>query len=276
MTYESLSHETESEVPAAASRLAKVVLPLASFVIVMLVWEATVRMGWVATYILPAPSSVVLKIQTLWKVLAYHTYVTAVEIALGFLLAAVLGVILGLAMVYISWFELIIYPWIIVSQVVPKVAIAPLFIIWLGFGELPKVVIAFLIAFFPILVDTLVGLRSVEQEPVFLLKSMGAGRLRTFWYVRLPTALPNIFAGLRVGVTLATVGAIIGEFVGANEGLGYLLLFANGIIDTQLLFAALAILSALALVFYWIVLLVERMVIPWHVSVRTESIVGTL
>ena len=251
-------------------------LPFISFVAVVVAWESASRLGLVASYILPAPSTVAVKIQSMWAILAYHTWVTAVEIMAGFLMAVVAGVGLGLVMVYVKWFELVVYPWVIVSQVVPKVAIAPLFIIWLGFGELPKIVIAFLIAFFPILVDTLIGLKSVEQEPVFLLRSMGAGRLRTFWYLRLPTALPNVFAGLRVGMTLATVGAIIGEFVGANEGLGYLLLFANGIIDTPLLFAALVILSGLALVFYWAVVVVERLFIPWHVSVRGEIVAGTL
>jgi NitT/TauT family transport system permease protein len=138
-------------------------------------------------------------------------------------------------------------------------------------GLAPKIIIGFLIAFFPILIDTVIGLRSVETESIFLLQSMGADRWKTFRYVRLPNALPNLFGGMKVAITLAVVGAIVGEFIGANEGLGYVLLFANGILDTQLLFAALVAISLLALVFYAVINLLERIFIRWHVSVRVRD-----
>jgi NitT/TauT family transport system permease protein len=243
-------------------------LPAASFVIALALWEVAVRGGWVAEYILPAPSMIAEEIYKSRWLLLTHSYVTALEILLGFVLAVVLGIALAILLVYVRVLEPIIYPWVVVSQVVPKVAIAPLFLMWLGFGLLPKVFIAFLVAFFPILVDAMIGFRSVENEPVYLLQSMGADRLRCFWHVQVPTALPNIFGGMKVAITLATVGAIVGEFVGANVGLGYLLLFANGVVNSRLLFAALVIISLLAVVLYWAVGLMERTFISWHISHR--------
>lgn len=253
-----------------------IAIPAITASAIVLAWEAASRLGWIAPFIMPAPTEIVSEIARAWRDLIYHAYVTSVEVVLGFLLATVAGVGLALLMVYVRAFERAVYPWIVVSQVIPKVALGPLFVIWLGFGLLPKVTIAFLIAFFPILVDALIGLKSVDQEPLFLLRSMGARRLRTFWYLQLPHALPNIFGGMRVAMTLATVGAIIGEFIGANEGLGYLLLFANGTINTRLLFAALFAVSILALLLYVALLALEKVFIPWHVSARMEAVRATM
>lgn len=247
-----------------------------SFVVALVVWEWVARAGWVAEYIVPAPSVIVAQIVEKRRLLLFHTYVTAVEIVLGFLLAVVGGVGIAMVMVYVRMVERVVYPWIVVSQVIPKVAVGPLLLMWLGFGLFPKVVIAFLVAFFPVLVGAMVGFRSVEQEPVFLLRSMGADRWRMFWHVQVPTALPNIFAGMKVAITLAVVGAIVGEFIGANAGLGYLLLFANGVIDTKLLFAALVMISLLATAAYWLVAVLERILIPWHISVRRDAAQSTL
>jgi NitT/TauT family transport system permease protein len=150
------------------------------------------------------------------------------------------------------------------------VAIAPLLIFWTGIGLTPKVLVAFLIAFFPIVIDTVVGLRSVEPDLLHLVRSMGASQLKTFWKVRFPTALPSIFAGLKVGVTLAVVGAIVGEFIQADRGLGYTLLQANAMINTKLSFAIVFLLSAVGIVLFMIVDWMERLAIPWHVSRRSE------
>ena len=132
------------------------------------------------------------------------------------------------------------------------------------------------IAFFPILVNTTIGLRSVEAESFYLLRSMGASRMKILWYVQLPNAMPNIFGGMKVAIVLASVGAIVGEFIGANEGLGYVLLTANGILDTEMLFAALVIISALAVLLYLLVFLLERICIRWHVSVRVGLASATM
>jgi NitT/TauT family transport system permease protein len=253
-----------------------IAIPGLTALVILVVWEAASRVGWLPHFVLPAPTEIVGELIKSWRILAAHSYVTTLEVFLGFLLALVAGVGLAVAMVYVPLIERAIYPWVVVLQVIPKVALGPLFVIWLGFGLLPKVTIAFLIAFFPILVDTLIGLKSVEQEPVFLLKSMGAGEARIFWYLRLPHALPNIFGGMKVAMTLAIVGAIIGEFVGANEGLGYLLLYANGVMDTRLLFAALVVVSVVALILYAILAALEKATIRWHVSVRMEASRATM
>lgn len=246
------------------------VLPALSFIIAVAVWEAVSRAGLVAQYILPAPSVIASELYTQRELLLAHTYITALEILLGFAMAVILGVALAVLLVYMPVFEPIIYPWLVVSQVIPKVAIAPLLLMWLGFGLLPKVIIAFLVAFFPVLVDTMIGLRSVEREPIYLMQSMGAKGLKSFWHVRLPTALPHIFGGMKVAITLAAVGAIVAEFVGSNTGLGYLLLFANGNVNAPLLFAALFVISVLALLLYWAVSASEKLFLGWHISHRSR------
>jgi len=250
--------------------LLRLAAPAAIFVVGMAGWQCLTAFGFVAPYLLPAPSQVLRRMAAVHTLLLAHSMVTGLEILLGFVVAVVVGVLLAAAVVYIRPFEAAFYPWIIATQAIPKVALGPLFIVWLGLGLPPKVVIGALIAFFPILIDTVVGLKSIDRESIFLLQSMGARRWAIFRYAQLPTALPNLFAGMKVAITLATVGAIVGEFVGANEGLGYVLLFANGTVDTTLLFGALVMLSLLAVVFYLVVCLFEAVFIRWHVSRRGD------
>jgi NitT/TauT family transport system permease protein len=257
-------------------RVEALLYPTIVLVVVIGVWEGASRAGWVAPYILPAPSAILVKLWTLRDVLLVHTWATTFEIVLGFLVALVTGIVLAVCVTYVKPFERAFYPWIIATQAVPKVALGPLFIIWLGFGIMPKIVIGALIAFFPIMIGTIVGLKSIERDSIFLLRSMGATSLQAFWYTRLPNGLPQIFAGMKVAIVLASVGAIVGEFVGANEGLGYVLLTANGTVDTQLLFAALLVISVLSTVLYWVVHLAERLFIRWHVSVRDDLAAATM
>jgi NitT/TauT family transport system permease protein len=249
----------------------KVAAPVLTSVILLVMWELAADFKLVPPYILPAPSAILIRIIEMWPELLGHSIVTGVEIILGFVLAVVVGATLAIIIVYYPPFEATVAPWIVVSQVIPKVALGPLFVIWLGFGVLPKVVIAFLIAFFPILIDTIVGLRSVERDSIFLLKAMGASRWKIARHLLFPNALPNVFAGMKVAITLATVGAIVGEFVGANEGLGYVILFANGTMDTLLLFSALVVLSVLAFVLYAIIGVLQNIFVSWHVSHRVGS-----
>jgi NitT/TauT family transport system permease protein len=252
-------------------RLYRLAAPLSILVVGMAAWQLASSAQLVPAYLLPAPSAIASRIIALRALLWSHAMVTGLEILLGFLVAVVVGVGLAVAVVYVRPFEAAFYPWIVATQAIPKVALGPLFIVWLGLGLLPKVVIGFLIAFFPILIDTVVGLKSVDGESIFLLRSMGAGRWKIFRYLQLPSALPNLFAGMKVAITLATVGAIVGEFVGANEGLGYVLLFANGTVDTTLLFSALILIAALAVLFYLVVCLLEAVFIRWHVSRRSDA-----
>ena len=241
------------------------------FVVVCAVWEIGARAGLYPPYVLPAPSAIAERLASTADQLWGHMLVTAVEIAGGFVLALIVGILLAAAIVFVPWVERAIYPWLVVVQVIPKVALGPLLIIWLGFGYLPKVLISFLLAFFPIMIDTIIGMRSVERDAVFLLRSMGASEARIFFNLRLPNALPHIFGSLKVAITLATVGAIVGEFIGADNGLGYVLIFANGSMDTTLMFAALVWISVLALGFYALVSLAEKFFLSWHVSQRKES-----
>jgi NitT/TauT family transport system permease protein len=190
----------------------------------------------------------------------------------GFVLSVVIGIPLATVIVFSRFAERMLYPPMIASQAIPKVAIAPLFVVWMGFGVMPKIWIAFLIAFFPVVIDTVVGLRSVQPEMLQLGRSMGGGTLRVFLKLRLPNALPNIFAGLKVAIALAVVGAITGEFVGSQSGLGYLLTSASGQMDTALVFAVLVVISVIATLLFMIIEAVEKLVIPWHSSMRSRNV----
>jgi NitT/TauT family transport system permease protein len=176
--------------------------------------------------------------------------------------------------VYSRPLETAFYPILVAFQIVPKAAVAPIFIVWLGTGLSSKVLIAFAIAFFPVVIDTVVGLRSAQPETIHLVRSMGGNPFQVFWYVRFPNALPAIFGGLKVASTLAVVGAIVGEFVSAEKGLGYLVLVANGELDTRLVFACVFVLTLLGIVFYFVIEIIEKLVVHWHVSARQLEAMG--
>jgi NitT/TauT family transport system permease protein len=166
--------------------------------------------------------------------------------------------------------ESYVYPLLVFSQSIPKVAVAPLFVVWFGFGMAPKVISAFLLGFFPVVVAGVQGFKSVDQDMRDLARSMKASWLQTFQMVSLPHAMPAIFAGLKVSVTLAVVGAVVGEFVGANSGIGYVLQRSIGNFELPTMFAALVILALIGVILFWIVDMVERLLVPWHASQRHE------
>lgn len=204
-----------------------------------------------------------------------NTWVTTYETVVGFVIAALIGEAVALVMIYSRGIERTMYPLILFAQVIPKIAIAPLFIVWLGFGTSPKILVAVLMAFFPIVVSGMAGLRSVDPEILELTSTMGASNWKTFVKVRFPASLPQLMSGLKIAATLAVTGAVVGEFVGANEGLGYVILQANGNIDTAMLFAALIIMSMLGIILFAIIEIAEQFLIPWHASRRsTASVVG--
>jgi NitT/TauT family transport system permease protein len=186
------------------------------------------------------------------------------------LVSAVLGLVLGVLLTSSWWLETAVFPLLVFSQTVPKVAIAPLLMIWFGFGIQSKVVVTFLIAFFPVLIDTMLGLRATPPDMVLLARSTGAGWLTIFRKFRLPYALPYIFSGLRIAVVFAVTGTVVAEFVGAERGLVYLLLVAQGQHQTRLVFAIITLLSALSVGLFATVELVERRVIPWYGWMRRE------
>ena len=168
-----------------------------------------------------------------YRLLADHTWVTLGEVLAGYLLAIAVGIPLAALLAQFRIIENALYPLLIASQTIPKIAIAPILVVWFGFGLVPKMLVAFLICFFPIVVDTLIGLRSVPKEVLWLARSMGASQWKTFSKIQFPAALPHIFAGLKVASTLAVVGAVVGEFVAADRGLGYQLIVANGVLDVS-------------------------------------------
>ncbi|WP_368497152.1 ABC transporter permease [Herbiconiux sp. A18JL235] len=260
---------------SAWSKNHKWVITLGVGLFVLLVWQLVAVLFELPTYILPTPVDAAESLWTNRDELWSATLVTTGEVLAGFSIAVIVSIPIAMLLVSFRWFETVVYPFIVLLQTVPKIALAPLFVVWFGFGILPKILVTFLICFFPILLDTMTGLRSSNPDMASLVRSMGGGKWSIFRKVRLPAALPHVFAGVKVAITLAVVGAVVGEFVGATQGLGYLLLRANANLDTPLLFAAIAILTVLGLVLYYAVSLVERLVIPWHVSQRSEGTVTT-
>lgn len=229
----------------------------------ILLWEiATSALDLIPSYILPPPSEIVAEIFKLFPRLLFHTKVTLIEILIGFLLGILSGLGLAVATIYSKFFEKVIYPTAIFTQTVPKIAIAPLFILWFGFGYLPKIVITALICLFPIFINAVIGLRSIDPKLLDLMYSLSATRWQVFKKIRAPNSMPYIFAGLKIGITLAVVGAIVGEWVGSDAGLGYVILLANSLLQTNLLFAALVMISLLGVLLFFMVVGLEKLISP--------------
>lgn len=235
---------------------------------ICLIWESAVRFFEVPSYLIPPVSSILLRMVTDWHSLLLHSIDTLNAIVIGFALAILISIPLAALLSQLRWFEKAVYPLLVASQTIPKVAIAPLLVVWFGFGALPKIMIVFLICFFPIVVDTMTGLRSVSREVIWLSRSMGASHWKTFSRIRVPAALPHIFSGLKVASTLAVVGAVVGEFVGSDSGLGYQLIIANGTMDVEISFAVIILLSVIGIALFVFVDVLERLLLPWHVSHR--------
>ena len=234
-------------------------------------WEVAVRVLQIPDRLLPPPTAVVAagaaKAGLLWQ----HGRETVWAILIGFVGSVVGGVALAVLMTSAWWIEAAIFPLLVMSQAVPKIAIAPLLMIWLGFGIESKILVAFLIAFFPVLIDTMLGLRSTPSDMIRLARSAGAGRVTIFLKFRFPHALPFIFAGLRTAAIFAIVGTVVAEFVGSDRGLVYLLIVAQSQYQMGLMFSIVFILSALGMLMLGLVELLERQLIPWHVWMRAGS-----
>lgn len=245
-------------------------LPLLSFVALIAFWEFAIGAFQVPEYIVPAPSKFIARFFEARQLLWDHSRVTGGEVLAGFALAALVSVPLALTIASVQVVQRALYPLIIFLQLIPKIAVAPLFIVWFGFGPFPKVLLTFLLCFFPILVDSMTGFKSLDPRLLYLTRSMGARPWQTFIFIRLPAALPFIFSGLKVAIVLAVTGAIVAEFVGSNAGLGYLLLRASSNLDTALIFAVLVALSVMGLVLSYGVEAAEQLVMPWQRK-RKES-----
>jgi NitT/TauT family transport system permease protein len=233
----------------------KKVIPILLFCVV---WEVACIVMKIPDYIVPTPHRVVQKIIESGSLLYTHSLTSMAEIVLGFVLASVCALICAIAMVHSRRVEAVLEPFLVVSQVIPKVALAPLFIIWFGHGILPKIIIAMLIAFFPVLVNAVVGLRSIDAEILELMESIAANKRQTFWRVRLPNSLPYIFPALKVAALLSIVGAMVGEFVGSDRGLGYLMIIGDVNLDTDLLFASLVVVTVFGMIVYAVIEAFEK------------------
>ena len=236
---------------------------VATVVVLFAALEIATRGFGLAPVVLQAPSVVAQEIFQDFDLYATNTWVTTYEVIIGFAISAVLGVVVAVAIVYSKFLQDTLYPLILLLQIVPKVAVAPLLVVFLGFGATPKIVIAVLIAFFPVVVNTAVGLRTVEKDMLDLVRVLNGSKFQEFTRVRLPNALPLIFSGFKLAMTFAVIGAIIGEFVGANAGLGYLVVLANSQMQTEMAYAAITILSLLGIVMYGSISLMERVLVPW-------------
>ena len=242
----------------------------------MLGWQVVVIVFKMPPYLLPAPAAIAYAFIDHLPILLSNGWVTVYEMLAGYAMAVGIAIPLAIAITSSRRFNEFVMPTMLFFQIVPKVAIAPLFLVWFGVGATPKVLVAFLISFFPIVIDAAVGLRSMSSEMPDLARSMGASRWQVFARFRLPTSLPYLFSGLKVAATLAIAGAVVGEFVGADKGLGYLLLVTNSNMETALMFATIVALTIIGLVFYYLVELLEGLLIPWHVTHRVREETGTM
>ncbi len=234
-----------------------IVLPLALALVVLIAWEVVVAIGRVPEVILPAPSSIAKVIVNQHAILLKHAIPTTLESAGGFVIATLLGVGLAILITYSTLAREALYPNLVFFQLIPKIALAPLFIIWLGIGPQSRLAFSVFIAFFPIVIATAAGLLSVDRNMVRLCRSLTATPWQVFRSVRFPAAIPHIFSGMKIAMTLSIIGVIIGEFITAQQGLGYLIIFATARADTVVAMAAIVVLCVAGLALYGLVAAAE-------------------
>jgi len=225
--------------------------PVLTLVVLVIAWEIVVRAAEIPQFLLPAPSAVWDSMVANWDVLMKHTWITLLETLIGFVASVVIGVAFAVVMVMWPLAGAAVFPILVASQVIPKVAVAPLLVVWIGTGVTTSSLIAFVMAFFPVVVNATLGMKSVNDSSIDLLHSMRATSWQVFRFLRFPNALPHIMTGMQLAVAFAIVGAIVGEFVGSASGLGYLLIVTQGNLRTDLLFADLVVLTVLGLVLYY-------------------------
>ncbi len=251
--------------------LAQSWLAILFFVFFFAFWEASIGLFGIPPYILNKPSEIVTRGWADISRLLQYTYITGLETIIGYVIAIVIAVPLGLAIAFSSFLRRTIYPFFVSVEMVPKIAFAPLFISWLGFGLLPKIIIVFLVCFFPVVLNAILAFGSLPEELTRFCRSTGAGWLKVFLKVRLPAALPQCFVGFKYAALNATVGATIAEFIGSDQGLGFYIQITTGNMRPDLAFAGIFLLTGLGLCLFGLVTLAERLLIPWHISVRRNA-----
>jgi len=250
--------------------LAGVLLPALVIALLIAAWEIGVRVDGTPRWFLPKPSDVARELVESRALLWRHTWTTLQEMLVGLALAFVLGITLAIAIVASQVVERAVYPLVIASQAVPIIALAPILLVWFGYGLTPKVIVVVLTCFFPIVVATVGGLRAVDQDAIALLRSMGASRWQLMRIVRVPSALPALLAGTRIAAAWSVIGAIVGEWVGASSGLGYLMTRSASQFQTPRLYAAVVIAALLGIGLFVLVSLVERFALPWQTHARRD------
>lgn len=231
-------------------------------------WQAAVALIGLPAWILPSPSQIFLEFARNYQDYLFQAASTLGTTLAGFGLAFVFGPLFAILIVYSRFFETSVFPLLISFNSIPKIALAPLFVIWLGTGVQARISVSFLIAFFPVVIDTMLGLRSVDPDALDLFKTMRGSRLQSLLKIRLPHALPHLFAGLKVAISFALVGAIAGEFIASQTGLGSAILIAQGMFQTQRVFVSLILLGIMGAGLFYLIEFFERVVCPWHVSHR--------
>ncbi|MCY6372002.1 ABC transporter permease [Clostridium ganghwense] len=239
-------------------------IPIVFQIILIIIWQIVVDKGVVERYTLPSPTDVILSLFKILPNIKGHIYTTFKEAMLGFIISIILAVVLAILMDNIKVIRRTIYPILVVSQTIPTVILAPLFGMWFGFGILPKIVIVVLVCFFPIVISLMDGLNSVDRDMVNLLKSMGANKLEIFKNVKFPASMVNFFSGLRIAATYSVMGAVIGEWVGANEGLGFYMMRVKHSFAMDKVFAVALIIILLSMALFGILFLIEYVLTPWN------------
>ena len=254
-------------------RVRAVLPPIALALFIVVLWEALIPIIGVSRFMVARPSEIAGSLIDFGDVFVSSALTTIAEILWGFLLSVVVGVSIALLLTWFTTLERAVFPLVVAFQIVPKVALAPLLILWFGFGDLPKILLIMLIAFFPITLNMRAGLASVSPDLLLLMRSVGASRFQVLSRVQVPTSLPYLFAGLRIAVTLSVIGAVVAEFAGANRGLGFLIQYASTQLDTPLLFGGLVVISGVGFAFYYGLAVVERIIHRWYpfLEVRAKS-----
>lgn len=258
----------------AAFTPVRIAASLVLLAVFLAAWEFGPPALGIKSYIIPPMSSVfagVVEMQATDRLL-YHAQITTFEVVVGFLLGALFGMAVGYVLGISLTAEVVLSPYILGLQIAPKVAFAPLFVLWLGFGLEPRIVVALLIVFFPIMVNVMTAVRGVDPDMINLARSFRASRMQIFWKIEFPASMPALFAGLRIGATLAVIGVTVGEFAGGNTGVGYLIVLTAGAAETAKVFGAIIVLTLIGIVAYWLVIIVERRVLHYMPSRSLDSL----
>ncbi|SEQ27106.1 NitT/TauT family transport system permease protein [Faunimonas pinastri] len=237
-----------------------------TIIALLVIWEVGVRVTHTPEFVLPSPSRIAEEFVAYWPRLLVQSTYTVAEILIGFVCSVLIGVPLAVLVTYSRFADRAIYPLIVTSQTVPKVAIAPLMVAWFGYGVTPKIVIVVLLTFFPIVINSVVGLKASSAEMLYLARSMGANSWQTFWKFRLPQAMPNMFAGFKLATVMAVIGAIVAEFVGSDVGLGYVIQVAGSSFNITRQFGAIVMISIIGMIFFMAMEWAEKVIVPWKSS----------